>query len=90
MLCFLMIYYEDDSSKSLVTAAFDQFLSEIINSQFMNFQYLQKFRYQAYLVKFIIDFYLAELQGKDPDAFADPAALSEELGFSLTVISSIK
>jgi len=31
-------------------------------------------------MKFIIDFNLVELQGKDPKAFADPATLSEEVG----------
>jgi len=80
MLGFPMIYYEAESSKSSVTITFDQFLIESINGQFVNFQYLQKFRYQAYLVNFIVDFNLAELQRKDPDAFADPAALSEEIG----------
>jgi len=79
MLGFLMVYYEANSSKGSVTVAFDQFLNDSINGQFTNFQFLQKFRYQAYLVKFIIDFNLAELQGMDPQAFADPATLSEDI-----------
>jgi len=58
---FLMVYYEVDSSKGQVTVAFDEFLSDSINGQFANFQFLQKFRYSAYLVKFIIDFNLSEL-----------------------------
>jgi len=56
-----MIYYEADSSKGSFTIAYNQFLSESINGQFANFLFLQKFKYQAYLVKFIIDFNLAEL-----------------------------
>lgn len=37
MLGFLMVYYEADNAKSLVTVAFDQFLSDRINGQFANF-----------------------------------------------------
>ena len=44
----------------------------------MNFQYIQKFRYQAYLIKILVDFNLSELQGKDPVSFANSAAFSEE------------
>jgi len=80
MLGFLMVYYEADNSKGSVIVAFDQFLSDSINGQFVNFQFLQKFRYLAYLVKFITNFNLAELQGKDPRAFVDSTTLSEDAG----------
>jgi len=73
-----MIYYEAEKSKSVVIVAFDQFLSESIHGQFVNFQYIQNFRYQAYLLKFLVDFNLVELQGKDSEALTDPTAFSEE------------
>ena len=44
MLGFLVVYYEADKSKSSVTVTFDQFLSERINGQLANFQFLHKFR----------------------------------------------
>lgn len=53
-----MVYFEVDKSKGLVIVVFDQFLSESINFQMLNFKFLKKFRYTAYLVKFIIDFNL--------------------------------
>ena len=73
-----MIYYEAEKSKSVVIVAFDQFLSESVHGKFLNFQYIQKFRYQAYLLNFHVEFNLEESRGEDPKAFVDPATLSEE------------
>ena len=61
MLGFLVVYYEAEKSKNMVTVAFDQFLSESIHEQFINFWHLQKFRYQAYFLRFIVGFNLEEL-----------------------------
>ena len=73
-----MIYYEAEKSKSTITVTFDQFISERMHGKFVNIQYIQKFRYQAYLLKFMVDFNLYELQGKDSEVFADPSAFSKE------------
>lgn len=45
MLSFLVVYYEAEKSKNMVIVAFDQFLSESIHEQFINFWHLQKFKY---------------------------------------------
>ena len=73
MLGFLVVYFEADKSEDSVTIAFDQFLSESINCQMVNFKLLQKFRYAAYLVKFIIDFNLNILMAKDLETFRRPS-----------------
>jgi len=80
MLGFLIIYYEADIAKNRVTVTLDQFLSKNIHGQFINFKFLQKFRYQAYLLKFIVDVNLEELHNKVPEAFVDLVTLSEEVG----------
>ena len=95
MLGFLMIYHEAEKSQGSITVAFDQLFSESMHGQFVNFQYISKFRYQTYLLKFLVEFNLSELQGKDPEMFANPDAFSEEAGvfsyfdFTNKVISRI-
>ena len=78
MLGFLMIYHKEEKSQSPITVAFDQLISESMHGQFINFQYIQKFRYQTYLLKFLVEFNLTKLQGKDPETFVNPEVLSEE------------
>ncbi len=79
MLGFLVVFYEVDKLNDSVTVALDQFLSESINGYMANFQFLQKFRYAAYLVKIIIDFNLDVLQAKDPKTFRKPSELSQDV-----------
>ena len=40
MLGFLMIYHEAEKSQGSITIAFDQFISESMHGQFVNFQYI--------------------------------------------------